>query len=90
MVSIRLARSGARKRPFYHLVATASHNPRDGRFIERLGFYNPVASGQETSFKIELDRVDYWLSHGAQPSETAAKLIKSARRGASAEADSAS
>jgi len=82
MVTIRLARGGAKKRPFYHLVVSNRTSPRDGRFIERLGFYNPVARGQEVSMKLDLDRVSYWIEQGAQPSERAAKLIKKARKAA--------
>lgn len=89
MVTIRLARGGAKKRPFYHLVVTNSRNPRDGRFIERLGFYNPIATGQEIGLRLNLERIDHWLGQGAQPSESAAKLIKDAREAASAEGASA-
>ncbi|PWG64610.1 30S ribosomal protein S16 [Sediminicurvatus halobius] len=89
MVTIRLARTGAKKRPFYHLVVTDSRNARDGRFIERLGFYNPVAAGQEVPMRIDLERVDHWLGHGAQASESASRLISKARKGAAAEAESA-
>ncbi|WP_440996974.1 30S ribosomal protein S16 [Arhodomonas sp. SL1] len=84
MVTIRLARSGAKKRPFYHLIVTESRNPRDGRFIERLGFYNPVAAGQEVPLKLDLERIDHWLERGARPSETAAGLIRKARKAAGA------
>jgi small subunit ribosomal protein S16 len=76
MVVIRLARGGKKARPFFTLVATDKRNRRDGRFIERLGFYNPVASGNEPPLRIAQDRVDYWLSQGAQVSEKAASLIK--------------
>lgn len=76
MVTIRLARAGAKKRPFYHIVATDSRNPRDGRYIERLGYFNPVAAGREQRLSLEQERVDYWLSQGAQPSERVADLIK--------------
>ena len=76
MVSIRLARGGSKKRPFYHLTVTDSRNSRDGRFIERVGFFNPVARGQEERLRIDSDRVDYWLSKGAQPSDRVAKLLK--------------
>jgi len=76
MVSIRLARSGVKKRPFYHIVVTDSRNKRDGRYLERLGFFNPVASGQEQGLKIDLERIQYWLSQGAQASARVAKLIK--------------
>lgn len=76
MVVIRLARGGAKKRPFYNLVATDSRNRRDGRFIERIGFYNPVASQNEESLRIALDRVAYWTGVGAQLSPTVARLVK--------------
>ena len=76
MVTIRLARAGAKKRPFYHIVATDSRNPRDGRYIERLGYFNPIATGQEQRLSLEQERIDYWLSQGAQPSERVAGLIK--------------
>ncbi|MEX0385611.1 30S ribosomal protein S16 [Spiribacter onubensis] len=89
MVTIRLARAGAKKRPFYHLVVTDSRNARDGRFIERLGFFNPVAAGQEVPLRIDLERAEHWLSQGAQPSERADQLIRQARRGAAAETESA-
>jgi small subunit ribosomal protein S16 len=80
MVVIRLARGGAKKRPFYHLAVADQRNPRDGRFIERVGFFNPVARGKETVSRVALDRVDYWLSKGAQPTARVAGLIKSARQ----------
>lgn len=76
MVTIRLARTGAKKRPFYHLVVTDSRNPRDGRYIERVGFFNPVAKGNEEKLRLENERIEYWISTGAQPSERVAKLIK--------------
>ena len=80
MVTIRLARTGAKKRPFYHLVVTDSRSPRDGRYIERLGFFNPVAKGQEEPLRIDLDRVDHWVSQGAQMSERAGALVKQYRK----------
>ena len=87
MVKIRLARTGAKKRPFYHLVVTDSRNGRDGRFIERLGFFNPIAAGGEERLRIEQERVAHWIGHGAQPTERAARLIKQhAKAQASAEA----
>ena len=86
MVTIRLSRGGAKKRPFYHFVVTDSRNRRDGRYIERLGFFNPIATGQETKLKIDLERVDYWLGQGAQPSGGAAALIKQHRKQATKEA----
>ncbi len=76
MVTIRLARGGAKKRPFYHIVVTDSRNRRDGRYIERLGFYNPVATGQEEKLRFDQERVTYWISQGAQPSDRVAKLVK--------------
>ena len=76
MVTIRLARGGAKKRPFYHIVVTDSRNARDGRYIERLGFFNPIAVGGEERLRIEKERVDHWMSQGAQPSDRVAKLLK--------------
>lgn len=75
MVVIRLSRGGAKKRPFYNIVATDSRNRRDGRFIERLGFYNPIASGNEEAFRIAEDRLTYWKGVGAQVSPTVARLL---------------
>lgn len=86
MVSIRLSRAGAKKRPFYHLVVTDSRNRRDGRYIERVGFFNPVATGQEEELKVDVERVDYWLAQGAKPSERVAALIKGLKKKAAAEA----
>ena len=82
MVTIRLARGGAKKRPFYNIVVTDSRNARDGRFIERLGFFNPLAKGQEETLRIDLDRVDHWVGTGAQVSDRVAKLVKDARKAA--------
>ena len=76
MVTIRLSRGGAKKRPFYHIVVTDSRNRRDGRYIERIGYFNPVAKGGETRLNINRDRVDYWVGQGAQASERVAKLVK--------------
>ncbi|MBI2778987.1 MAG: 30S ribosomal protein S16 [Gammaproteobacteria bacterium] len=76
MVTIRLARGGAKKRPFYHIVVTDSRNPRDGRYIERVGFFNPVATGGEVRLNVNNERVNYWVSKGAQPSERVASLVK--------------
>lgn len=81
MVRIRLARGGSKKRPFYYLTVSDKRNARDGRFIERVGFYNPIARGQEERLHIDLTRVDYWLSVGGQPSQRVAHLIKDARTG---------
>ena len=80
MVTIRLSRGGALKRPFYHIVVTDRRNRRDGRYIERLGFFNPIAAGDETPLKVDLERVDYWVGQGAQTSERAARLIKQFRK----------
>jgi len=82
MVSIRLARGGSKKRPFYHVVVSDSRSPRDGRYIERIGFFNPQARGQEQELRIDDGRVDYWVSKGAQPSERVANLMKGARKAA--------
>jgi small subunit ribosomal protein S16 len=76
MVVIRLARGGAKKRPFFNIVATDSRNARDGRFIERVGFYNPVAADNEPRFRIQNDRLSYWTGVGAQLSPTVARLVK--------------
>jgi small subunit ribosomal protein S16 len=80
MVTIRLSRGGAKKRPFYHIVVTDSRNRRDGRYIERIGFFNPLAKGQETKLEMDLERADYWVGKGAQPSERVAGLMKSFRK----------
>ena len=80
MVTIRLARGGSKKRPFYHVVVSDSRRPRDGRYIERVGFYNPRARGQEDSLRLDDARIDYWIGQGAQPSERVASLIKGARK----------
>lgn len=76
MVTIRLARGGAKKRPFYQVVVTDSRNRRDGKYIERVGFFNPIAKGKEVRLNLNGERVDYWLSQGAQTSERVASLIK--------------
>jgi small subunit ribosomal protein S16 len=78
MVTIRLARGGAKKRPFYQLVVTDSRNARDGRFIERVGFFNPVAMGKEERLRINTERFQHWVALGAQPSERVAALVKEA------------
>lgn len=76
MVVVRLARGGAKKRPFYNMVVADSRSRRDGRFIERVGFYNPRATGGEESLRIQLDRLIYWQSQGAQLSDTVSRLVK--------------
>lgn len=86
MVSIRLSRAGAKKRPFYHFVVTDSRNRRDGRYIERLGFFNPLGKEKEENVRIDLERVDYWLGQGAQPSDRVASLLKAQRKVAAAAA----
>lgn len=82
MVSIRLSRGGAKNRPFYHVVVTDSRNSRDGRYIERLGFFNPLARGSEQRLVLDAERVQYWQSNGAQASDRVAKLIKDAAKAA--------
>ncbi|MFC3852805.1 30S ribosomal protein S16 [Salinispirillum marinum] len=82
MVVIRLARGGSKKRPFYHLTVADSRRPRDGRHIEQIGFFNPIARGQEERLRIALDRVDYWVGKGAQPSERVSQLIKEFKKSA--------
>ncbi|MGA0934180.1 MAG: 30S ribosomal protein S16 [Pseudohongiellaceae bacterium] len=78
MVTIRLSRSGAKKRPFYHLTVADKRYSRDGRFIERVGFFNPGARGQEEKLRVDLDRVKYWQEQGATTSDRVAKLLKDA------------
>ena len=80
MVTIRLARGGSKKRPFYHLTVTNSRSARDGRFIERVGFFNPIASGQEERLRVDFARVDYWIGTGATVSERVDSLLKEARK----------
>ena len=82
MVKIRLSRGGAKKKPFYHIVVTDSRNARDGRNIERVGFFNPVARGQEERLRLDLDRVDYWTGVGAQLSDRVKTLVSEARAAA--------
>lgn len=87
MVVIRLARSGAKKRPFYNLVVADSRNRRDGRFIERVGYYNPVAPAHDTlAIAIDAERVAYWQGQGAQLSPTVARLVKQVAKAAAAPA----
>jgi small subunit ribosomal protein S16 len=78
MVVIRLSRGGAKARPFYNIVVADKRNRRDGRFIERIGFYNPLARGGEEPLRIAQDRLSHWVGVGAQPSDTVARLIKQA------------
>ncbi len=76
MVVVRLSRGGAKSRPFYNVVATDSRNRRDGRFIERLGFYNPIAAANEDGLRLSLDRIKHWTDKGAQVSPTVERLMK--------------
>lgn len=80
MVVIRMSRGGAKHKPFYNIVVTDSRNARDGRFIEQVGFYNPVASASAENLRIFNERVDYWLAQGAQMSPTVKKLLKQSRQ----------
>jgi small subunit ribosomal protein S16 len=80
MVTIRLARGGAKNRPFFHIVVADSRSKRDGRHIERVGFFNPIAAGKEQSLSIDLARVDHWLKRGAKPSERVDELIRRSRK----------
>jgi small subunit ribosomal protein S16 len=89
MVIIRLARHGSKNAPFYHLTVADRSNRRDGRHIERVGFYNPIARGKAERLRVDLARVDYWLSVGAKPSERVSHLIKDARSLAIAAAEAA-
>lgn len=82
MVTIRLSRGGSKKRPFYHLTVTDSRTSRDGRYLERVGLFNPVARGQEERLRVELDRIEHWVSQGAQLSDRVASLVKSAQKAA--------
>ena len=84
MVKIRLARGGAKKRPFYHIVVADSRSKRDGRRIEKIGFFNPLARGQEERLRVDLERVDYWTGVGAQVSERVQNLVSQARSSAAA------
>jgi ribosomal protein S16 len=80
MVTIRLSRTGVKKRPFYHVVVADSRRSRDGRFIERIGYFNPVATGGEKRLALDSERATYWLGKGARPSDRVAALIKEAGR----------
>ena len=86
MVTIRLARGGAKKKPFYHITVSDSRRARDGRFIERIGFFNPMAKGQEERLRLDLDRMAYWQSQGAQVSDRVSNLAKDAAAAATTEA----
>lgn len=82
MVTIRLARGGSKKRPFYHLTVTDSRSSRNGRYIERVGFFNPIARGQEERLRVDVERIDYWVNTGAQLSDRVSQLIKEAKKAA--------
>jgi len=84
MVKIRLSRGGAKKRPFYHIVVADARNKRDGRRIEKIGFFNPLARGQEETLRLDLGRVDYWSGVGAQMTERVKKLVSEARKSVAA------
>jgi small subunit ribosomal protein S16 len=78
MVRIRLRREGAKNRPYYRIVVADSRSPRNGKFIELIGTYDPLKDGQ--NYSVDLDRAEYWIQHGAQPSETVASILKKTRR----------
>ena len=80
MVTIRLSRGGSKKRPFYHLSVADSRNARDGRFIERVGFFNPIARGQEERLRVDSERVAFWVGRGAKPSDRVSALLKEAAK----------
>ncbi len=80
MVTIRLQRGGAKKAPFYQIVVADSRRARDGRFIEKVGFFNPIARGQAERLRLDLGRVDHWIGQGAQASDRVAQLIKELRK----------
>jgi small subunit ribosomal protein S16 len=80
MVTIRLSRGGAKGRPFYHVVVSDSRRPRDGRYIERLGFFSPMAKASEERLRLDLARYDYWVGVGAQTSDRVASLVKESRQ----------
>ena len=86
MVTIRLARGGSKKRPFYHLTVSDSRRARDSRYIERVGFFNPLARGQEEPLRVDQERVNYWVSKGATLSDRVASLLKKAAKAAAAAA----
>ena len=82
MVTIRLSRGGSKKTPFYHIHVADSRRPRDGRYLERIGYFNPMASGNAERLRIDLDRFDHWVGLGAGASDRVAKLVKEARKAA--------
>lgn len=80
MVVIRMARGGSKKRPFYQIVVADKRAARDGRHIQKIGFFNPLARGQEESFRIDLDSYNAWVAKGAQPTDRIATLVKQAQQ----------
>ena len=84
MVTIRLTRRGARNQPFYHVVVTDSRKRQGGASLENVGFFNPIAGGNEPKLKLDLPRIDYWVGQGAQPSERVRSLLSSYRKQATA------
>lgn len=82
MVVIRMARGGAKKRPFYRIVVADKRSPRDGRFIEKLGFFNPLAKGGEERLKLDVAKAEAWLAKGVKPSDRVASLIKEVKKAA--------
>ncbi len=82
MVTIRLSRGGAKKKPFYQIVVADSRRSRDGRYIENIGFFNPMAQGQQERLRLDIAKVDAWVTKGAQPSDRVASLIKEANKAA--------
>lgn len=89
MVIIRLSRGGSTKRPFYHIVATDHRSPRDGRYLERLGFFNPIAAGGEVRLRVDRERVQHWVSQGAQMSARVASLLRNDPTGETKEPEAA-
>jgi small subunit ribosomal protein S16 len=89
MVIIRLSRGGSTKRPFYHIVATDHRSPRDGRYLERLGFFNPIAAGGEVRLRVDRERVQHWVSQGAQMSARVASLLRNEVTGETKEPEAA-
>ncbi len=80
MVKIRLTRGGAKKRPFYHIIVTDSRSARDGRNIERVGFFNPVAQGNEKRVEMNIERINHWIGNGAQMTDKVGALYKEANK----------
>ena len=80
MVTIRLSRRGAKKQPFYHIMVTDSRKRQGGLALEQVGYFNPIATGKQTRLQLDLERVDYWLSKGAKPSDRVAELVAKQRK----------